>query len=151
MTSLDEMRRELRKNFELINTLTSLVKCAQGIIYRERIVIVGCNEVSEMASRTLKKLGYEPIVYSAFVDSKVEKRRVGHTWVEVNNYVVETNPSQILGVGRYMAFIPRKKWEHLTKPGVREINPEGKSLVLTEMGEKYYNQISDELASCTKR
>jgi len=149
--SLDDMRGELGRKFEIINTLASFVRCAQGIIYRERIVVVGCNEVSELTSRTLRKLGYEPVVYSAFVDSKAEKRRVGHTWVEVNNYVVETNPSQILGAGRYVAFMPRKNWEHLTKPSVREINPEGKSLVLTETGEKYYNKISDELAKCTTR
>ena len=147
-----EMKKELRKRYDrlrgLENTLASFVKCAQDIIHRERIVIVGCNEVSELASRTLKNLGYEPVVYSAFVDSKVERRRVGHTWVEVNNYVVETNATQILGVPRYVAFMPRQNWEHLTRPSVREINPEAKALVLTESGEKYYNQVSEELVEC---
>lgn len=141
---------EIANGMETKEMLARFIRCGNDIIKRERIVIVGCNEVSELVSRALKKLRYTPKVYSAFVDSRTEKRRVGHTWVEVDNYAIETNPTQILGLRRYMIFMPVDDWEHFTKPSTREINPEAKALVLTESGEKYYNKLSSELAECTR-
>lgn len=148
--AMKEADHKMQRKVGLENVLPVFIKCGHNIIKRERIVITGCNEVSELASRALRKLGYNPKVYSAFVDSKPEERRVAHTWVEVDNYVIETNPTQTFGISRYMAQMPIENWESFTHPSTREINPQAKSLVLTKAGEKYYNKLSDELVKCTQ-
>jgi len=157
------MRRELRERYERLlreriprdqivsvkEILSRFARCAKEPIWRERIVIVGCNEVSEVTLRVLRRPGLRPRAYAGFVTT-FDKKRIAHTWVEVDDYVIETNPSQILGIPYELTPImwePRAGWEEKTRPKMREPYENG-VLLLTPSGENFYNSLVEEIIRC---
>jgi len=137
---IDEELRLLNKDLKII--------CAKEPIWREKVVIVGCQEVAELTRRALRKLGLEPRVYSSWVTT-FDGKRQAHVWVEVDDYIIETNPSQIMGVKYQLApviWLPRKDWEPFTCPESREPF----ELVLTSSGQRFFDKLADEIVKCIK-
>lgn len=136
----------MEKNYR--NMLSELVENIRDIIYREEVVLTGCNEISELVLRTLQKLGLEPKLKKSMVDT-FDGKRVSHVWVEVGDSIIETNPSQMFGIPYSVSPIMLKskvRWSERTNPG--EVDPfEGIRFSLTQEGETYFDKLSDELVS----
>lgn len=150
MKSVEEMRDRLLDAYarfnDAENILGKFIKCAKIPIMRERLVFTGCLEVSQLILRALRKIGLEPRGYVGFVKT-FDKKRIPHVWVEVDNYVIETNPSQIFGAG-VLWTVEKGWWTERTKP--RDILPfEMHPLYApTPSGERFYNSLASEIQRC---
>jgi len=131
---------------EFKRKIDKFVKCAKIPIMQQRMVFTGCLEVSQFVERALYKVGLEPKSYVGYVDT-VESNRIPHVWVEVDNYVIETNPSQILGEGVLKA-VKKDEWKETTRPS--DIIPfkEHPLYRPTPQGEKFYARLAEETKYC---
>jgi len=128
------------------NKMDRFVKCAKIPIMQERMVFTGCLEISQFVERALDKVGLQPKSYVGYVDT-FEGKRIPHVWVEVDNYVIETNPSQILG-GGVLKAMKRDEWKKITKPS--DIIPfkEHPLYRPTSQGERFYGKLAEDTKHC---
>lgn len=131
-------------------TLERFIQCAKIPIMRERIVLVGCLETSQFILRAFRKLNFEPEAYYGVIKTfDREKADLAHVWVEVDNYVIEPNPSQVFGLG-VLWLMERNEWRRRTQPEQIGLFKNHPLYAPTPQGEIYYNGLAEEVAYCMK-
>lgn len=76
----------------------------------------------------------------------IRGERVYHCWLETNDVVIETNPSQILGLPKGALAIEKDIWQRLTEPKEEPgILPE---IVPTEAGKVFYEREAEQILQC---
>lgn len=84
---------------EDLEKLRKLTDCLGPKIMENAVVYRGCVESGQLISITLNKLGIHHRRVSGKVKSLPEKKELQHCWIETDDFIIETNPSQILGIG----------------------------------------------------
>jgi len=128
-----------------------LAHCFRKAIRRRRWVI-DCHTVARIAYLTLKRLGFDPEVYTGYVVTFAQRLRVEHTWVEFDGYVVETNPSQIFSLP-FPALIMRKDFWEQTVDVIwsRRIEESEMWVLVTQRGREMMEEVAEEIVRCYKK
>jgi len=127
--------------------LQALVECVGEKAKEEPVVLTGCFEIAELVSQSLDKLHVEHKRVAGSVKTFLRKKEVVHCWVEVGDMVIETNPSQTLGVDPGLLLVMRKAiWQDLLE-GKEE--PVGFHWAgLTEAGRQFYDKAAGNVVMC---
>jgi len=110
------------------------------------VVYRGCVESGQLISITLNKLGINHRRVSGKVKSLPEKKELQHCWIETDDFIIETNPSQILGIGVGALTLTKDTWRELTEPKEGESLFSGPSL--TEAGKRFYDAEAEQVLRC---
>lgn len=128
-----------------IKEVHSLIECAEGKIRSNPVVYAGCAESSVLLGKTLDKLGV-PWERKFGQVTTIRGEIVYHCWLETNDIVIETNPSQILGLPKGALAIEKDIWQRLTKPKEKtEILPR---IEPTPAGHRFYETEADQILRC---
>lgn len=139
------MKWAMEQESKNISKLEDIMK---PYILENPLIFVGCPEISNLVYRVFDKLGYDPEVKTGKVEMW-NGRDIQHAWIEVDGWVVETNPSQIFALPLEHSVIkvmPKNVWYFRTNP--RDIlDARGYAFMTqTEAGEKFLNNMAEEIA-----
>jgi len=127
--------------------LQELAECVGERAKAQPVVLTGCFEIAELMSQALSKLDIEHKKVAGSAKTFPGKKEIAHCWVEVENMVIETNPSQTLGIdpGRLLVM-KTSTWRDLLE-GKEE--PVGFHWTgLTEAGRRFYDKEAEAVVRC---
>jgi len=130
-----------------IEDVHKLIECAQDKIRTNPIVYAGCAESSVVLGKLLDKLGI-PWERKFGKVTTIRHERIYHCWLETKDIVIETNPSQIIGIPKGALAIEKDIWQRLTKPEeepgiLPRIEP-------TPAGHRFYDVEVEQILRCYK-
>ena len=128
-----------------IKDVRNLIECAQGKIRSNPVVYAGCTQSSVLLGKLLDRLGI-PWERKFGQVRTIRGEIVYHCWIETPDAVIETNPSQILGMDKGALAMKKKMWQKVTKPREeREILP---LVEPTEAGHRFYDREVEQILQC---
>lgn len=128
-----------------IEEVHKLVECAQDKIKSNPVVYAGCVESSHLLGKALDKLGISWERKFGQVRT-IGGETVYHCWLETNDIVIETNPSQILGLDRGALAIEKEIWQRLT--GAKEESQILPRIEPTPAGHRFYEREAEQILLC---
>lgn len=129
-----------------IKNLRNLIECAEGKIKSNPTVYAGCTESGILLGKVFDKLGIKWERKFGEV-STVEGKRVYHCWLEANDIVIETNPSQILGLPKGALAVHKDLWQKVTEPK-EEIEIFPHAVEPTPAGHRFYDREAEQILQC---
>lgn len=128
-----------------IKEVHELIECAEEKIKRDPVIFVGCVESSTLLGKVLDKAGI-PWERKFGQVRTIRGEVVHHCWLETKDIVIETNPSQVLGLDKGALAIEKDIWERLTRPREEpEILPR---IEPTEAGHRFYEREAEQILQC---
>jgi len=128
-----------------IEDVHNLMECAQGKIRANPTVYAGCTQSAVLLGKVFDKLGI-PWERKFGQVTTIRGERIHHCWLETNDIVIETNPSQILGIDKGALGIEKELWQRLTRP--REETQILPRVEPTEAGHRFYDREADQILQC---
>jgi len=129
--------------------LRELSKCASRQVQQEPAVYTGCAPVSSLLETLLNEMGVAHRRVFGVVETN-RKEKVGHSWIEVGDVVLETNPSQVLGLDYGVMAMAKDTWVSMTNPK-ESVHPCPEILQPTDAGRKFYQEQAKDIISCLRR
>jgi len=132
---------------EELKKLRGIVECLAPKIRENPVVYGGCVESGTLISRVLDKLGIRHQRVYGKVKTLLEKKEIQHCWIETDECIIETNPSQILGIDAGALALKKDTWNELTEAKEEDaFFPE--EMLLTPAGKRFYDQEADQVLRC---
>lgn len=132
---------------EKLERLRKITQCLGPKIMENAVIYRGCVESGYLTSAVLEKLGIHHVKVYGKVKSLLEKKKLQHCWIETEDAIIETNPSQILGIDAGALAMKKETWHELTEAEEEEaFFPE--EFGLTEAGRHFYNEAADQVIRC---
>jgi len=131
-----------------LGELRKLIKCASPRIRSEPIIYAGCLESSMLLTRILDKLNV-PYQRAFGTVETSQGEQVHHCWLEVGDVVLETNPSQVLGLPAGALAMEKSTWQELSKAKPEaDIFPQ--RFEPTPAGKQFYDKAAESIIRCFK-
>jgi len=129
-----------------LDELRDLMRCASPKIRAEPEIYAGCVQSALLLTVLLNKLdaswkrGYGKV-------KTIKGDEIGHCWIEVDDVILETNPSQVLGLDEGALAMKKGKWLKATEAKEEEhLYPE--IFQPTEAGKRFYNAEAEQILKC---
>lgn len=131
---------------EELEKLREITDCLGPKIMENAVVFRGCVESGHLVSTTLNKLGISHRRVYGKVKSLPDRKELDHCWIETDDFVIETNPSQILGIDVGALALKKDTWRELTEP--QEAESFFVEVPLTPAGKRFYDTQAEQVLRC---